>query len=437
MGTLIIVFFPPLITKRIMNELPVENCLKTQSTSFAACQSVLDNLLVQVRCLKTTNNNNTSSSTATTSLDMQVDETNNKPIVSDKKKDLENVANVVKSFQSVLKVKGIGNHPYHISVAKLSKAVDKLVSLSDVDDVIYPLLSSEEYEEFCRYDNIYNACIGEEVLTYLIQSGQMEAAHSFAEESGQSNAQSFQDYDKLHAIMEDLDKHNAQSALQWSQSQTVDEGLTLALHEVVCAQILLNEDVAPEQRRVDAVKYTRTHLAPYAHDEHVRKRIGALLTASLWLPTSSQPATAAPTSPYVTLTRTHATAWQRVARRVATAFARSIGQSTPAMPRLVALLECAQPVVPQLLKLARLKRLGAPVDTNAFALPLARQHRYHTVFCCPVTRQAAELDNPPLLLPCGHVLASNTASELASRHGFKCPYCPQQTTLRNCKRIAF
>jgi len=34
----------------------------------------------------------------------------------------------------------------------------------------------------------------------------------------------------------------------------VDEGLTLALHEVVCAQILLNEDVAPEQRRVDAVQ---------------------------------------------------------------------------------------------------------------------------------------------------------------------------------------
>lgn len=64
-----------------MNELPVENCLKTQSASFAACQSVLDNLLVQVRCLKTTNNNNTSSST-TASLDMQVDETNNKPIVS-------------------------------------------------------------------------------------------------------------------------------------------------------------------------------------------------------------------------------------------------------------------------------------------------------------------------------------------------------------------
>jgi hypothetical protein len=82
-------------------------------------------------------------------------------------------------------------------------------------------------------------------------------------------------------------------------------------------------------------------------------------------------------------------------------------------------------------------KIGAPVDSNAFALPLGAAHRHHTVFCCPVTRQAAEPDNPPLLLPCGHVLASATASELAARHGFKCPYCPQQTTLRQCRRIVF
>ena len=45
--------------------------------------------------------------------------------------------------------------------------------------------------------------------------------------------------------------------------------------------------------------------------------------------------------------------------------------------------------------------------------------------------ELATADNPPMLLPCGHVLALGSVTKLArgARSArFKCPYCPAECT---------
>lgn len=56
---------------------------------------------------------------------------------------------------------------------------------------------------------------------------------------------------------------------------------------------------------------------------------------------------------------------------------------------------------------------------------------HHSVFCCPISKEETSADNPPMLLPCGHVLSLGSIAKLGrgSRSvRFKCPYCPSEST---------
>ena len=45
---------------------------------------------------------------------------------------------------------------------------------------------------------------------------------------------------------------------------------------------------------------------------------------------------------------------------------------------------------------------------SAQELELGSQFVFHSVFACPVSREQGTPDNPPMLLPCGHVLAKQS-----------------------------
>ena len=65
-------------------------------------------------------------------------------------------------------------------------------------------------------------------------------------------------------------------------------------------------------------------------------------------------------------------------------------------------------------------------------IALARENQHHSVFACPVSREPATDDNPPMLLPCGHVLSLASMAKLARGSRtmrFKCPYCPVESNM--------
>jgi hypothetical protein len=66
-----------------------------------------------------------------------------------------------------------------------------------------------------------------------------------------------------------------------------------------------------------------------------------------------------------------------------------------------------------------LETSGLPMDFK-----IKPEHRYHSVFCCPVSRQPATDSDPPVLLPCGHAMLMSSMKSLPRRNNkFKCPTC--------------
>jgi hypothetical protein len=107
---------------------------------------------------------------------------------------------------------------------------------------------------------------------------------------------------------------------------------------------------------------------------------------------------------------------------------------------LAALVEAADVAAPTLQRLAQVMRVttarslfptSALAETELAAeLPLPPHLRFHSVFACPVSRaHCAPASNPPMLLPCGHVISRESLARISHRGTFKCPTCPMVTSM--------
>jgi hypothetical protein len=45
-------------------------------------------------------------------------------------------------------------------------------------------------------------------------------------------------------------------------------------------------------------------------------------------------------------------------------------------------------------------------------IPLPASRRYHSVFVCPVAKEQATEDNPPMMLVCGHTVAAESLKKM-------------------------
>jgi E3 ubiquitin-protein transferase RMND5 len=72
-----------------------------------------------------------------------------------------------------------------------------------------------------------------------------------------------------------------------------------------------------------------------------------------------------------------------------------------------------------------------PVET-----PLPPGMLFHSIFVCPVSKEQATDANPPMMLPCGHVIARESLEGHArGKQRVKCPYCPVECGVREAVRV--
>mmetsp|Transcript_30729 Transcript_30729/g.57260 ORF Transcript_30729/g.57260 Transcript_30729/m.57260 type:complete len:249 (+) Transcript_30729:753-1499(+) len=79
----------------------------------------------------------------------------------------------------------------------------------------------------------------------------------------------------------------------------------------------------------------------------------------------------------------------------------------------------------------------SPPPAVSNATPPTSEHTFHSILTCPVSREMATPDNPPVLLQCGHVVLSTSMRALpSSRTGrFKCPTCYHEMRQDSCMSL--
>ncbi|KAI5292316.1 hypothetical protein KEM52_006450 [Ascosphaera acerosa] len=257
-----------------------------------------------------------------------------------------------------------------------------------------------------------------------------------------------EDFVRMYNILEEIRKHNLIPAIRWADRhkkvlEKKGSDLAFQLCKLQYLWLFQGRDAvagrqgagsgspaddgrSKMQWSIAAIQFARQNFSHYfkLHEQEIKQLVGALPFA-----------TNLTTSPYAQQFN-HTSLWDEATQSFTREYCSVLGIAAES-PLYIA-------ATAGILSLSTFQKTQAVMSKTAIDrgadklisdVPLPRQFRFHPVFICPVMKDATTPENPPALLPCGHVLSLQATELLGKGGNFKCPYCPKDCNPNLIKKL--
>lgn len=281
-----------------------------------------------------------------------------------------------------------------------------------------------------------------------------EAGYGGGDDEPMSEVRSLQSHElqekfaTMYQILKELRNHNLLPAIEWAHENSAEldargSDLEFELCKRQYIYLILQSGDGGDDCPTVAMEYAKANFPRFA-DRHA-KEIEQLASALVYQPNLAE-------SPYAHLFPSSSigaggaegpgegeeSAFDEIASSFTREFCSLLGLSAES-PLYVAATAGAISL-PRLMMFvgvrAQARASWTTASELAFDTPLPRSMIYHSIFVCPVSKEQTTDRNPPMMLPCGHVLARDSLKNLVKSHQrYKCPYCPVEGLLRDARQI--
>jgi hypothetical protein len=245
-------------------------------------------------------------------------------------------------------------------------------------------------------------------------------------------------FSNMYQILYELKSRNLHPAIEWARQNSTElenrgSNLEFELSKLQYIWLFLGSSVngLPDDDNngyFGALQYARNNFPRHKNIRYL-KDCQQLTTAILYRSNLKD-------SPYHRLFNTE-TAWDEIATSFTREFCSLLGLS-PSSPLYLATTAGAI-ALPTLLKLATIQKEKRTEWTTQNELPveiaLPRSFIFHAIFVCPVSKEQTTEANPPMMMPCGHVVARESLGRLSKGGRFKCPYCPSESLMKDAREV--
>ncbi|ORZ14281.1 CTLH/CRA C-terminal to lish motif domain-domain-containing protein [Lobosporangium transversale] len=305
------------------------------------------------------------------------------------------------------------------ALTKYSKAIDKKF-VADMMGTINPH----------AFDN-KEKILRNTIAMHFIRQGNFEVGDAFAKEAGltipDAMRHQFVEMFDIHAA---LKENNLEPALLWatrhrSELEKRPSTLEFKLHRQRYLQLLQNKQTQ------EAIVYARKNFGYFGerHTQEILRLMGCIAYmdrietspyADLITPSFSDDIQHMFTRDFCSLIGLPCESPLYVSVTVGT-------QALPTINKMVAIMKAKKTEWSQQSEL--------PVEIN-----LTDNTKFHSIFACPVSKEQATEENPPMMMVCGHVICKESLVKLGrgnANQRFKCPYCPTESMISQAKNVFF
>ncbi|KAL5722571.1 hypothetical protein ACHQM5_006079 [Ranunculus cassubicifolius] len=255
----------------------------------------------------------------------------------------------------------------------LNAKVKELSPLNQLD------ASQKDLNHAYRHIDFDTHTVNQIIASHFFHQGQFDLGDLFIHEANEPDKSQL------------MESQNLDPAIEWAGS--IRNGPhELKLHRLKFVQIL------QKGKREDALIYARTYLSPFAssHMAEIQKLMATLLWAGKL-----------ECSPYADLlSPTHL---ENITEELTRQFCQILDQTYESP--LTRVIDTGAQGLPTLLKLANVMAAKKQEWLAMKQLPVKSFSSIY-VFVCPVSRDQASDENPPMLMPCGHVLCKQSIVNL-------------------------